>query len=890
MTSVTVIDLYLKNFSRVTTGLQVPEVYIDFRLSHEFYLFVGKNGTGKTSILHTIHPFAYNVALGDTMANSEMIVEKQSGEKRIRYLINNTVYTIRHLYTRKPDDSLSVKSFLMEGEVELNPSGTVNTFEELIEDIFELDKTYLGLLSLGNTVKGFVDYTGGDRKQLVTKIFTKLNVFGRYYKHASNRVRSIKSVLNNVTAKLDKYSGYDKEDAKKEIEQIDQRKEVLDAQKERTLLERGSIHQKMLSHQDFLSSYQEKRTRTLELLELIDATKGKIHTNKDIPALEADLASLQQVIEDLKIKHSAHTINLESALDYMQSIKFDLEETNRSMERMNQNMDLEELDNLKASLEAKLASLILPDVPIPFTKEELVHDHIFLEQLQGMCIDLITEVKHEEIVADAARKYLQDDALLKKSEEKHSVLLTQLQQTSYLRNTRLPLGDVVDFHLPDIDCNTKGDCPYHRFYRSYQEMVAQKEGEIDHTLRKQQEEVDVASDIVKVGQIVKRLKQFLKRNPELLALPTEIFHPQTFLDLYMEKREVFQEDLMTSLIDAAEQQELQQELLEQLKEVEQKRKNYESLRSSYDVLKERGKALEEKLSFSKNSVEICQRELPLLEEELKKVEQTQKKVKDAIELSKTLESYRSELALLKKEVAAMESTSKEVEQLQQQEQFLLRTITELDREWDGLQQRREQLFRTISIINDLEKEQLELMAQYGEAESVRTAVSPTKGIPLEYIKKYIKGDLISMVNELLDLVYHGELYLDAKHVVIDETEFTIPYKRRGTLIKDISQASDGERAVMSLAFSLSLARITSKAYNILLLDEMDTTLDTYSRGRYIDMIVAYMRLIKCHQVFLISHNSMFDNYPVNVLLTSEMNVSNIKQADIVRLWERRVPT
>lgn len=888
---ITVVDLYLKHFSRVVTGLQVPEVYIDFRcLSHEFYLFVGKNGTGKTSILHTIHPFAYNTALGDTMANSEMIVEKQSGEKRIQYLIDHTLYTIRHVYTRKPDDSLSVKSFLMEGDVELNPSGTVNTFEELIGDIFELDKTYLGLLSLGNTVKGFVDYTGGDRKQLVTKIFTKLNVFGRYYKHASNRVRNIKSVLNNTTAKLDKYSNYDKEDAKREIEKIDQRKKELDAEKERTLLERGSIHQKMLHHQDFLSSYQEKCSRILELLDLIDATKRKIHTSKDIPALESDLKSLQKVIEDHKVKQSAHTINLESALDYMQSIKFDLEETNHSMERMSQNMDLEELDSLKASLDAKLASLVLPDVPIPFTREELVHDHIFLEQLQGMCIDLITEVKHEEIVADVAKKYLQDNTLLKKSEEKHSALLAQLQQTNYLRNTRLPLGDIVDFHLPETDCKTKADCPYHAFYRSYQEMVTQKEGEIDHTIHKQQEEVDIASDVVKVGKIVKRLQQFLKRNPELLELPTEIFHPETFLDLYMKKREVFQEDLMSSLIDAAEQQELQKELLKQLKEVEQKKENYESLRSSYDILKERAKTLEEKLSFSKNSVEFCQRELPLLKAEIEKVEQTQEKVKDAIELSKTLETYRSELAVLKKETVAMESTSKKVEQLQQQEQSLIHSIAELDMEWDELQQRRERLFRTISVVNDLEKEQLKLMEQYGEAESVRNAVSPTKGIPLEYIKKYIKGDLISMVNELLDLVYHGELYLDANRVVIDDTEFTIPYKRRGTFIKDISQASDGERAVMGLAFSLSLARITSKAYNILLLDEMDTTLDTYSRGRYIDMIVAYMKLIKCHQVFLISHNSMFDNYPVNILLTSEMNVSNIKQADIVRLWERRVPT
>ena len=142
-----------------------------------------------------------------------------------------------------------------------------------------------------------------------------------------------------------------------------------------------------------------------------------------------------------------------------------------------------------------------------------------------------------------------------------------------------------------------------------------------------------------------------------------------------------------------------------------------------------------------------------------------------------------------------------------------------------------------------------------------------------------------MVNELLELVYGKDLYIDREHVQIDETDFIIPYRRRGVLVSDISHASDGERAVMSLAFSLSLARITSKTYNILLLDEMDTSLDAYSRGKYIDMIAAYMKLIHARQVFLISHNSMFDNYPVNVLMTSEMNVSNVAKRNIVKLYE-----
>ena len=35
------------------------------------------------------------------------------------------------------------------------------------------------------------------------------------------------------------------------------------------------------------------------------------------------------------------------------------------------------------------------------------------------------------------------------------------------------------------------------------------------------------------------------------------------------------------------------------------------------------------------------------------------------------------------------------------------------------------------------------------------------------------------------------------------------------------------------------------------------------------------------QLFLITHNNMFDNYPVDVIMTSDVNIDNFKNVNII---------
>lgn len=887
MPKVKVLGMRLRNFSRIVTGLQITDLTIDFtKLEHEFFLLIGKNGTGKTSILHTIHPFAYNTSIGDNISNAEFIVSGEDGEKFIWYDVDDVIYEIHHVYLRKSDDSITVKSFITRDGEELNPSGTVNTFEEIIETVFELDKTYLGLLSLGNTVSGFVDDTGATRKQTVTKIFSKLNVFGKYYKNASQEVRNIKSVLNNVTTKLDRYKDYDTEEAKQTVLQLEQKMEDLQDQLQNASKEMGVVSQKITSNQEFIETYTTKKNRLMELLGQIDVVKGRLQSQKDIPVLQSDLAGIAKKIEDQKIHKGSLEANLKVSLDYMESLKGDLEENEATISRMANDVDLEELDRTKADLERRLAEISIPLDASPLDKDKLIRASIFLEELKGLCIDFVTEVRHDEIIPDTAEKFFQDISLVKKSEEKYASLLEILRRSQFIKASSGALANIENYRIPEkISCKQTETCPYVEFYNAYIDMVSKKTGEIDNDIAKKQYDVDIAKDVTQIGKICTRLKGYLDRNKDILDIPVEVFNPSTFVSLYMEKREVADTDLMATLINLAENQYLKKTLEEQLVEVEEKRKNNQSIRSHYDTIKARIDNINEKMKQNKKSIQYYQEELPKIDEQVKSLEDVKKRIEKELELVQELEDMRSELAILRGELSTMESKSSEIEQYQSQIYLLEKLCNDLSNQITDVRKKKEDISLVLQTIHGLRKEQYTLMEQYGEAENIRNAVSPTKGVPLEYIKKYVKGDLIRMVNELLELVYGKDLYIDKDRVRIDETDFIIPYRRRGVLVSDISHASDGERAVMSLAFSLSLARITSKKYNILLLDEMDTSLDAYSRGKYIDMISAYMKLIHAHQVFIISHNSMFDNYPVNVLMTSEMNVSNVKKSNVVKLYK-----
>ena len=98
---------------------------------------------------------------------------------------------------------------------------------------------------------------------------------------------------------------------------------------------------------------------------------------------------------------------------------------------------------------------------------------------------------------------------------------------------------------------------------------------------------------------------------------------------------------------------------------------------------------------------------------------------------------------------------------------------------------------------------------------------------------------------------------------------------------DASYSSQGERATIVLALSFALLSQMMGRYNILLLDEIDSALYKDNRRRFIKIVEEQMKLIGCEQAFLITHNNLFENYPVDIILTSELEDMVYNKGNII---------
>jgi DNA repair exonuclease SbcCD ATPase subunit len=100
-------------------------------------------------------------------------------------------------------------------------------------------------------------------------------------------------------------------------------------------------------------------------------------------------------------------------------------------------------------------------------------------------------------------------------------------------------------------------------------------------------------------------------------------------------------------------------------------------------------------------------------------------------------------------------------------------------------------------------------------------------------------------------------------------------------VPDIVMASQGESSFISIVLSLSLIIQSMTKYDIICLDELDGPLDTKNREQFIKVLYSFIEQVNSEQVFLISHNNMFDNEPIDLILTGDIDVDNYKFANVI---------
>ena len=186
-----------------------------------------------------------------------------------------------------------------------------------------------------------------------------------------------------------------------------------------------------------------------------------------------------------------------------------------------------------------------------------------------------------------------------------------------------------------------------------------------------------------------------------------------------------------------------------------------------------------------------------------------------------------------------------------------------------------QLQKKISILTqykDIKKELKAYNQVYDDLIILKDSLSSKSGIPLYYIQRYFNA-IQDTTNALLDIMYDGDLYIDRFNITANE--FTIPFFRKDTWLKDVKYASQGELSLFKIALAFAIASKDMSDYNIILMDEINGALDKENSEKFLLLVEEQRQRTGAEQIFLISHKDIGASYPVDIIDLTDRTNSNI---------------
>ena len=200
--------LILENFANIYSAMNKKRIEIDFsKCQNNITIFLGPNGSGKTSILSELHPFANSGSM-DIRSDINLILENHNGYKEIHIEDNGDLYIIKHHYLFK-NKSKSVKSFFECNGEELNENGNVSSFKTMVNAYLGLEPELMRLMRLGSNVNGLIDMKTSNRKVYASKLFQDIDIYSSLYKKISDRYRITRNLIKTVADKIDKLKIFD---------------------------------------------------------------------------------------------------------------------------------------------------------------------------------------------------------------------------------------------------------------------------------------------------------------------------------------------------------------------------------------------------------------------------------------------------------------------------------------------------------------------------------------------------------------------------------------------------------------------------------------------------------------------------------------------------------
>lgn len=842
--------LILKNFSAVKNAMNCNTFTLHTnQCENKICLLIGPNGGGKTTILSLLSPFA-DLGNLDVRNNQPLILKGKEGYKEIHISKNESLYIIKHIYTPHEGKSHSVKSYIIKDGDELNVNGNVTSFKEIVKEELQIEPEYLKLIRLGSNVTSMIDLSETERKTFMSKILDDIGVYLDHYKNVNDKLRRFKDTISHTVNKLDKLGVSDKTILETMITNLKRNIESLEESfnKNSNYIAVLNSEIEKIDDKENLRDNLSIITKKLSKMESIMAKKDEMRS-KEVSFYDNEIKEIEDRLSKLTNEVNVNNTLISRDLNDINNLTNSLHSLRIQEEKeKNAKKELDKMNDNLISLRKELRKIEenIKDFSPNFTLSELEEFIIHIKNIQQI---LNNTYEFGKKPVTKVVKLMSENQDVTHYINSHII---NIDETKSDDNTLFLAKLQSQFRFNDEVVNScTNECEAKKLYLQIKNLLISREvKDKDSTYDFYNDMNYVYQNIHDIIDKIYKYEDLIKRLPEDIS---KSFTISTIFNNISNLKYIYDESKINDLLSITTEYDRYLVIMKKYSEEEENISKFKGLSNSeyiLDQIEETSLLLEKK----QKEVDDLKEYIFKLKEEMSELSRTLDVDK---EVKETLEKYDEVKELYKKLTDDHELFISNTNKIKNTQILLSDIKFKLDKSNSELQ---ENIIK-LNQYEELTKELNKYNKIYDDMTLIKDALSSKSGIPLHYILNYL-GNTVEITNDLLSLVY-DDLYIDEFEVT--PTTFSIPFYNKGVRLPDVKYASQGEISFLSIALSFALSSQALAKYNIMLLDEIDGPLDTRNREKFIRILERQIDRIDSEQNFLITHNSMFSSYPVDII-------------------------
>ena len=829
-----ILYIKLENFIGVYAAMKRKSIELSFdNIDKPIIQIYGPNRSGKSVLEQQLHPFSSISLNGDERNDLPLIIKGEVGIKNIVYEVNGKVYNILHTYKPAGKSHTVSSSVMVDGE-EINPSGGVGTFNDLIEKYLGINRYSFQFTINGTQLTSFAQMNSTQRKNIMNKAMG-IDIYDKIHKLSTDDYRYanklITSLSNTKEFILSQYGSYENM-----ITNLNHTKEE-HKNLNNSILETKSMVDKLSGKLSFIQQQNPQQeldeiNRTMSAYNSAISVNSSILNGEDISSLYDKLVSEQMALNNKLNELRSERLIIRKDLDILYDKKNNIESSLKAQQNFLD--DIERLSNTKESLQNKIDNMQI-QYSISVSSDTMRSIYSLSQMINSTCKEIAMCLSKEQLELFSTMISTNVDINAFIAEE--SSFVSKGENEKKIISDLHALVNGVQGQYPDSDkCLIENECIYKHtvdtikgFFRSYQQ--ANEEG---HKL--------TAYDIENLSLAYKNL-QSIYRMLESISIPSEVqymFDVNLMFTNLCNGKFAIDSNVIKDYMEEAAKVEMRERYIKELTDIENtistmKNGNVNISYNNFDIQNIENQISELSNKDSKLSESITMIEHSIKSNDMNRMSLSQIKNVNVKELSKRKQK-------LEKMIDSYNEMNSQYLNLNGELNSMVNKYNILSKDLETLEHANAQYLST----DDEIKKNKESDYKY---KVIAEATSSTKGKPVLAIRDMMDKSK-RLTNRLLDVMYTGEIQI--LDPIINEAEFTIPFRCGGNVSNDIRYGSQSESTLISLTLSLSLASSLTK-YNIRLLDEIDGFMDQQSAEVFVLMLNEMIGTLGIDQMFIISH-------------------------------------